>query len=457
MVTLTPEYKRTVEYVNGYNADIQHVLEKNFIAARRSVEKNDFYKQFEGRNLKDTCRNVWNYLKENVNYKEDGPIEQKIKMPPRLFADKEGDCKSLSLAAIAICSHFADCKFRYTSYRNDPTPTHVYIIVGDKYIIDAVWFRFNEEKPYTYKFDKRMKISTLSGLRNPIKIDPTYYTAISFFDTARKKYPAGSENRKLLDLYWSAYAKKAIDKAKKVSDIDLTVSSEADKIYNKALLKANKLHNIPVHGIGKKGYPDWTTRKDRVLHDLSTLDPLQTASRAAFLGLSELNAFGIIDKLLAEEASNPHKITRIWFRLGGDPDILIKHLEKNKKHKPFFGIDQRIKKVIDKIKSKVGIHGGDDETVVLGQVVAAGATATGSAAVLATIEAAIPTILALATAGIDIFQKVQVVKAGGTLPTAPPTNEPPPTAFDTNKILLYGGIGLAVAGSIYYFTKNKNK
>lgn len=450
MQELVPDYKKKVEYVNGYNNDIQRVLERNFIAARRSVEKNDFYKQFKGRNLKETAANVWNYLKNNVRYKEDGTEEQKIKMPPRLLADGEGDCKSYSLFACAVLSHYAPVNFRYTSYRNDPTPTHVYCIVDNKYIVDAVWHSFNEEKPYTYKYDKKMKISTLSGLKNKVRIHPETYSLISYFDKERRKYPKGSQNRALMDLYFSSYAKYGVDQAKKKGEVDLTVSTGVDNLFNKALSSANK--KVPV-GIGA-AKPSWATGKDKTAHVATIALPPMVASRAAFLALSELNAFGIIDQLFAAEKAKPLSVSRWWYRSGGDPDKLWKHLTDNRKNKPFFGVSDKVKKIIDKIKAKVGIK-GTEETI--GVVVTAAATATGSAAVLATIEAAIPVLVSLLAVTGDIFKKVQEIKTGTAAPPPPPGAEPPAAEPEDNtkKYLMYGGLALLGVGAAYYFSKKR--
>ena len=453
MQELAPaDYKRKVEYVNGYNNDIQRVLERNFIAARRSVEKNNFYKKFEGKNLKETAANVWNYLKSNVRYKEDGTEEQKIKMPPRLLADSEGDCKSYSLFACAILSHYAPVKFRYTSYRDDPTPTHVYCIVDNKYIVDAVWHSFNEEKPYTYKYDKKMKISTLSGLKGKVTIHPPTYYLIDFYDKARRKYPKGSQNRALMDLYFSAYAKQGIDQAKKKGVVDLTVSTAADNLFNKALKTANK--KVPV-GIGATK-PSWATGKDKTAHIAFIANPALVAGRAAFLALSELNAFGIIDQLFAAEKSKPLSISRWWYRSGGDPDKLWKHLTSNRKNKPFFGVSGTVKKLINQVKAKVGLKGTEEP---IGVVVTAAATAAGSQAVLATITAAIPIITSLLAVTGDIFKKVEEIKAGTAAPP-PPSAEPPavdPEADNTKKYIMYGGIALLGVGAVYFLSKKRNK
>jgi hypothetical protein len=161
-----PKNTDTTDYEHGYNDDIIEVLEKRFPEARRQVKS--FAKNFEGATLEDTARNVWQFVKnpKNINYFADGWI-QKIRMPARFLADKEGDCKSFALFAAAIMSYYAPVGFRYVSYSSsNPTPSHVYCIVkkpnGGVIIIDGVWNFFNSEKSYSHKTDHWMRIMTLA-------------------------------------------------------------------------------------------------------------------------------------------------------------------------------------------------------------------------------------------------------------------------------------------------------
>ena len=111
---------------------------------------------FKGKDNKETCRNIWSFLKHNIKYVEDSVHFQDIKLPDRLVKERKGDCKSFSMFTASIL----DClgipyKFAYTSYTNSKTPQHVYVQTDDGIIIDAVWKKFNDEKPYTYKYLKR--------------------------------------------------------------------------------------------------------------------------------------------------------------------------------------------------------------------------------------------------------------------------------------------------------------
>ena len=259
-------------------------------------------------------------------------------------------------------------------------------------------------------------------------------------------------SRALLDLFFSAYAKHGIDAAKKVSNVDLTVSTNADELFNKALKSANS--KLPI-GIGA-AKPDWATSKDKTAHLLLIANPAIVASRAAFLALSAFNAFGIIDELYLAEKQKPLSISRWWYRSGGDPDQLWKHLAKNRKKKPFFGVPAKIKKLIDKIKTKAGIHGTE---VSIGEpvtVTAAAASTTTFEAVLALITAAVPILTTLLATTGDIFKKVKEIKEG-TEPTTEPGTEPPVTEPEDNtkKYIMYGAIGLLGVGAVLYLSKRK--
>jgi len=111
---------------------------------------------FKGKDNKETCRNIWSFLKHNIKYVEDSVHFQDIKLPDRLVKERKGDCKSYSMFTGSILECLGiPYKFAYTSYTNSKTPQHVYVQTDDGIIIDAVWRKFNDEKPYTYKYLKR--------------------------------------------------------------------------------------------------------------------------------------------------------------------------------------------------------------------------------------------------------------------------------------------------------------
>ena len=160
-----PDYMRQVIKVDGINSDIVSTLNKSFNRARQ--ETKDF---LVTGSPEQKAEKIYNYIKNNVQYKKDAPGTQIIQFPSRMIlGTKSGDCKSMALAAAGMmaANGFNNVRLRYTSYDSkDSTPTHVYTVGnmgGKEFIIDAVYNKFNKELPYKSKKDYPMHISVLSG------------------------------------------------------------------------------------------------------------------------------------------------------------------------------------------------------------------------------------------------------------------------------------------------------
>lgn len=136
---------------NAMNQDIRLGLQGKIKHAAAQAKAAGYPQKFEGQNSLETCRNIWNHLKHNIKYIEDNNLFQNIKSPVRLSKTGYGDCKSFSLFTAAILKNLGiPCFLKYVSYNNVKIPSHVYVVTQDGIIIDGVWTRFNQEKPYTY-------------------------------------------------------------------------------------------------------------------------------------------------------------------------------------------------------------------------------------------------------------------------------------------------------------------
>ena len=111
---------------------------------------------FKGDTEKETAKKIYNFLKSNIKYVEDSIHFQDIRLPNRLIKDGKGDCKSFAMFTASILENLGiPYKFVYTSYTSSKVSQHVYIQTDSGIIIDAVWTKFNDEKPYTYKYLKK--------------------------------------------------------------------------------------------------------------------------------------------------------------------------------------------------------------------------------------------------------------------------------------------------------------
>jgi hypothetical protein len=148
---------------NANNSELQRAIEAVIPAATKQAAS--IADRYKGKNEAETCKKIFDYLKNNINYKADG-ANQAVRLPSGLMRTLQGDCKSYSVFTSAILSNLGiPHKLVYASYdASDPTPTHIYVMTNSGCIIDAVYGKFNAEKKATYKKYKNMNISYIAGM-----------------------------------------------------------------------------------------------------------------------------------------------------------------------------------------------------------------------------------------------------------------------------------------------------
>lgn len=296
----SPEYKTVTHFNEGDNSDIIKVLENNFYPALKQAGV--IAKNLHGDTFEDSCYNVWKYLKNDITYKADGVVHQKILLPVRLVADGVGDCKSFALFSASVLGAMGyKVGFCYASYSASSIPTHVYCIAeyhGKKILIDGVWHSFNSEKKFTHKKIHWMKISTLSGVGDLENV-PTekIREKINFWVGRLDNYLPGSSER--MKIRERIIQLRNIYRERTGTDIGKTKAGQ-------------------VLAVGKK----------------VSLSP----GRNAFLGLIKINARGIATRLSNALSKNPSGLEKMWAtKLGGSFKSLKKAIEIGKGKKPFLG------------------------------------------------------------------------------------------------------------------------
>ena len=153
---------------NATNGELQRAIEAAIPQATKQAAT--FADRYKGKNELETCKKIFNFLKNDINYKADG-ANQQVRLPSGLMRTKQGDCKSYSVFTSAVLSNLGiPHKLVYASYDpTDPTPSHIYVITDSGCIIDAVYGKFNAEKKATFKKYKNMNISYIAGVK-PRKI-----------------------------------------------------------------------------------------------------------------------------------------------------------------------------------------------------------------------------------------------------------------------------------------------
>jgi uncharacterized membrane protein YgcG len=142
------------------------------------------YPYFVGRDPIETANNIWEFLKDNIDYVIEPDDLQTIKSPAAIIATGKrslggNDCKNFALFTGGVLNAYRDNElkdfdlyFRFASYNEyEETPQHVFVVmvINKKEIwVDAVLDKFNEHREPSYYIDKKIKpmaLVALSGMR----------------------------------------------------------------------------------------------------------------------------------------------------------------------------------------------------------------------------------------------------------------------------------------------------
>ena len=383
-----PDYKEKIIFKNGYNNNIITTLNSKFTSA---VDQTKNVK-FSGDSFLTKGRAIWNYIKNNIDYKKDSPDKQIIQLPSRMILDtKNGDCKSMSLAAAAFMYNngFSNVRLRYVSYNGaDTTPTHVYAVgsdnSGNDIIIDAVYKQFNAELPYKYKKDYKMEISVLSGVPSTstqvVKMNVSD-GRIMYIQRIKKILPQLKSGGVLHNVFtnelarlsgkidFPRYGDPQLNKYKKLLEshlgnksrfVQMMVRKEINSINNGSFI-GNIISNYsaPIQGIQddigkislkKIGRKIKSLTPKKIFQGVKTIGLI--APRKAFLALVALNVRGLAIRL---SKLSDDKLKKLWVtKFAGKFDVLKKAIKNGVKRKPLFGASKKIK----------SINGVDDVMVV---------------------------------------------------------------------------------------------
>jgi predicted transglutaminase-like cysteine proteinase len=167
---IQPSTGETVFYKDGNTVDIQNMIFK--VNKDRIWEQTrEFSKQFEP--TRASLRELWRFVKYEIQYKEDPDGKQYVQYPSRLWYNRQGDCKSFTLFIVSVLQNLGvPYTIRFTRYEAGAV-THVYPVAhlpeGDV-ILDAVWTSFDSEKTYygkaqNFKFQKKKNMAEIYALK----------------------------------------------------------------------------------------------------------------------------------------------------------------------------------------------------------------------------------------------------------------------------------------------------
>jgi hypothetical protein len=131
---------------------------------------------FDTGDILSTANGIWDFLKYNLTYNEEGGEEQSVKSPAAILHQGENiDCKHYSLFAGGVLDAIKqkynepwDWCYRFaTDKSGSKDPTHVFVVIKDgsrEIWIDPCLYSFNWHKHWNFYIDKQpMSLVRISG------------------------------------------------------------------------------------------------------------------------------------------------------------------------------------------------------------------------------------------------------------------------------------------------------
>jgi hypothetical protein len=260
--------------------------------------KNDYRKIakfFEGNTKFQTLKNVFDFLKKNVEYVIEDSDTQSVKSPTAIIRDGFCDCKCYALFIGGICDQLnIPFVYRFSSYRIDEkTPQHIFVVAypntKNEVWIDPVLPNFNQRKQYTYKIDKTpMALYSISGIGAT---------------KAQKQ------------------ALKAAKQAKRSAQ-----GTTAKKAAKAELKAARKAAGRTAAQVLKKGV--------KMVAKVAA-----APARNSFLLLVKINFANLAVKIDKVWQKAPDKLRNFWDGIGGNINALLKEVNRGKTKKRILGFD----------------------------------------------------------------------------------------------------------------------
>lgn len=127
---------------------------------------------FNAPTRREIGQKIFNFLKNNVQYRIESSSKQTVKSPAAILAQGYGDCKHYSLFAGGVLENLGvPFAYRFASYKiYDKSPQHVFVVINpnkdNEIWLDPVLPSYDQKKPYTHAIDKKMAIYSISGIND---------------------------------------------------------------------------------------------------------------------------------------------------------------------------------------------------------------------------------------------------------------------------------------------------
>lgn len=173
--------------------DTVHFIQEQ--APKNTWQTKAIAQYLQRRTLEDTCRAVWNFVYQHIQYEKDEDGIEQVRSPRRVWWERKGDCDCFSSLISSILLSMEPPiphTYRITKYYNRDASKirwqHIYPIVpkngrldgvldrrSDYIVLDCVKDAYNDEQPYYEKKDFKciMKLEYLDGLEGEEEMGET--------------------------------------------------------------------------------------------------------------------------------------------------------------------------------------------------------------------------------------------------------------------------------------------
>jgi len=293
-------------------------------------------------NVYDTCKRIWHFVYEHIQYRKDENGYEQIRSPRRTWHDRfagvDCDCYSVFISSILTNLGIPHI-LRITKYSEDYFQ-HIYPVVpfnGRFIIIDCVTDRFDYEVPFSEKKDYPMELQFLDGIPSQ-KIyaganDPSNE---GIYDGTEELNRILARNLNGSDTYDGLFGRKK--KKAAAANPGNPAAPAPKKKKKKGLLK--KLANVV-----NKVNPATVLLRNGILAAMK-LNMFKVGSdlRWSYLTPEQARAKGTIDMdKYAKYVKAREKLENAFYAAGGKPENLRKAILKGKANKdkgvPLNGVD----------------------------------------------------------------------------------------------------------------------
>lgn len=143
-----------IEYNGSVDKTVAHM---HRIVAEHHRDTQRLAQKLKGGTLRDTLRNIWNFVYTYIRYAPDSRLFEQLRRPLRTLHDQQGDCDCYAILIGSLLTNLnIPYSFRVAEYENRGFFQHVYVVVpsgGGYTTVDPVVDRFDYEKPFTRKKD----------------------------------------------------------------------------------------------------------------------------------------------------------------------------------------------------------------------------------------------------------------------------------------------------------------